>query len=78
MAGTVYIRITKCKHVSDTLKEILTNTYDNEMYECTVSKEDVGLSFKALVIRYMGKNDVIIVGIVSNEPSGFCELTFIL
>jgi voltage-gated potassium channel len=67
MSSRVIVRSALYKNVSHALKELLTNTYGNEIYERKVSAEDVGISFKDLVYKYMEKYNAIILGIANKK-----------
>ncbi|MTI68549.1 MAG: potassium channel protein [Firmicutes bacterium] len=67
MSSRVMVRSALYKNVSLALKELLTNTYGNEIYESKIKDEDVGISFKALSSKYMDKYNAIILGIANGD-----------
>ncbi|WP_425447197.1 potassium channel family protein [Dethiothermospora halolimnae] len=66
MSSRVMVRSALYKNVSHALKELLTSTYGNEIYETKVSPENVGMPFKNLVYNYVDKYNAVIVGIANN------------
>lgn len=67
MSSRVMVRSALYKNVSHALKELLTNTYGNQIYESKVKKEDAGMSFKDIVCKYMEEHNSIILGIANKE-----------
>ena len=67
MSSRIMVRSALYKNVSHALKELLTSTYGNELYECGVRDEDVGLTFKDLVCKYIEQFDAVILGIANGE-----------
>ncbi|WHH57334.1 potassium channel protein [Petroclostridium sp. X23] len=67
MSGRIMVRSALYKNVSTALKELLTAAYGNEIYECRVQDEDVGVPFKELCWAYMEKKDAIILGIANGK-----------
>ncbi|GKX29899.1 potassium channel protein [Vallitalea longa] len=69
MSSRVMVRSAVYKNVSSVLKELLTNSYGNELYECTAKEDDIGMSFKELSIKYIDKYNTILVGIANEKVS---------
>lgn len=67
MSSRVIVRSALYKNVSHALKELLTSTYGNEIYEGNVKKEDIGIPFKDLVRKYITEYNAIIIGIADKE-----------
>lgn len=65
MSSRIMVRSALYKNVSTALKELLTNTYGNEIYEAKVRKEDVGMKFKDLACKYIEQWNVVILGIAN-------------
>ncbi|QUH27823.1 potassium channel family protein [Vallitalea guaymasensis] len=69
MSSRVMVRSAVYKNVSSVLKELLTNSYGNELYECKVKKDDIGISFKELSMKYINDYNTIVVGIANEKVS---------
>lgn len=69
MSSRVMVRSAVYRHVSVVLKELLTNTYGNEIYESEVRADDVGLTFQDLSAKYMSTYNSIILGIANSKVS---------
>lgn len=65
MSGRVMVRSALYKNVSSALKELLTSTYGNELYESFVKPKDIGLLFKDLSSKYLEKHNAIVLGIAN-------------
>lgn len=66
MSSRIMVRSALYKNVSHALKELLTNSYGNEIYECEARDEDIGLTFKELAYKYIEELDTVIVGVANN------------
>jgi len=67
MSSRVIVRSALYNNVSHALKELLTSTYGNEIYESEVKSDDVGLSFKDLSHKYLDTYSSIIIGISNDK-----------
>ncbi|CAH2212941.1 potassium channel family protein [Tepidibacter aestuarii] len=67
MSSRVMVRSALYKNVSRALKELLTSAYGNEIYECKVKNEDIGIPFKNLVSKYIEKYNAVILGIANKD-----------
>lgn len=67
MSSRVMVRSALYKNVSLALKELLTNTYGNEIYESKVKKEDIGMSFKDIACKYIEEYNSVILGIANKD-----------
>lgn len=67
MSSRVMVRSALYKNVSSALKELLTSTYGNEIYEGKVDNEDIGIQFKNLVSKYIEKYNAVIIGIANKD-----------
>lgn len=67
MSSRIMVRSALYKNVSHALKELLTTSYGSEIYERRVEDEDIGITFKDLVYRYMEKYDAIVLGIANKR-----------
>lgn len=67
MSSRVMVRSAIYKNVSMVLKELMTNSFGNEIYECKVSKKDVGLTFSQLSSKYLTEHNSIIIAIANNN-----------
>ncbi len=66
MSCRMMVRSALYRNVGHALRELLTNTYGNEIYESRVQSEDVGTMFKDLVCKYIEKNNAVILGITND------------
>jgi voltage-gated potassium channel len=69
MSSRVMVRSAVYKNVSSVLKELLTNSYGNQLYECVINDEDAGMTFKELSSKYLCKYNAVILGIANKEVS---------
>lgn len=67
MSSRVMVRSAVYKNVSVVLKELLTNAYGNEIYECAIKSDDIGLTFKELSTKYITSYNAIILGIADDK-----------
>ncbi len=67
MSSRVMVRSALYKNVSRALKELLTSTYGNEIYEGKIENEDIGIQFKNLVSKYIEKYNAVILGIANKD-----------
>jgi len=54
------------KHVSETIKELTTNSFGNEIYEIELKKLEEDMTFKEIVYDYLNNKGCIIIGIVKD------------
>ncbi len=69
MSSRVMVRSAVYKNVSVVLKELLTNAYGNEIYECDVKSDDIGLTFKELSSKYITNYNAVVLGIADEKVS---------
>ncbi|MDK2934482.1 MAG: voltage-gated potassium channel [Clostridiales bacterium] len=67
MSSRIMVRSALYKNVSRALKELLTSTYGNEIYECNVQEQDVGMTFSDLSCKYMEEKNAIVLGIANGR-----------
>lgn len=67
MSSRVMVRSAVYKNVSLVLKELLTNTYGNEIYECGVKSDDIGLTFTELSNKYIVNHHAVILGLADKK-----------
>ncbi|MCT4509827.1 MAG: potassium channel family protein [Tepidibacter sp.] len=67
MSSRVMVRSALYKNVSQALKELLTSSYGNEIYEGKVNNEDIGITFKNLVSKYIERYNAVILGIANKD-----------
>lgn len=67
MSSRIMVRSAVYKNVSLVLKELLTNTYGNEIYECTIKSDDIGLSFNELSNKYRTNHHSIVLGLANEQ-----------
>lgn len=67
MSSRVMVRSAVYKNVSTVIKELLTNSYGNELYECSIKKDDIGLTFGELSTKYINTYNAIILGMANEE-----------
>lgn len=67
MSSRVIVRSALYKNVSHALKELLTNSYGNEIYESKIKDEYVGIPFKELVYKYVENHNAVILGIANGN-----------
>ncbi|SHK40792.1 potassium channel family protein [Paramaledivibacter caminithermalis] len=67
MSSRIMVRSALYKNVSHALKELLTASYGNEIYERKVENEDIGLTFKDIVSKYIENYDSIVLGIANKN-----------
>lgn len=66
MSSKIMVRSALYTNVSDTLKELLTSKYGNEIYESKVSLKYVGKSFKDVVCEYIDQHNAIILAVAND------------
>ncbi|GAA0178333.1 hypothetical protein SH2C18_14050 [Clostridium sediminicola] len=67
MSSRVMVRSAVYRNVSVVLKELLTNSYGNELYESAVRDDDIGLTFKELSSKYISYHHAVILGIADEK-----------
>lgn len=67
MSSRVMVRSAVYRNVSVVLKELLTNSYGNELYESAVRADDIGLTFKELSSKYISNHHAVILGIADEK-----------
>ncbi len=69
ITSKIIARGTIHKHVSDSIKELTTNTYGNELYEKVMENLEEPVTFSSLANDYLTNKQCIIIGIVKNDKT---------
>ena len=69
ISSKIIVRSSLYKHVSNTLEELMTNSYGNEIYEKEASNNEIGNSFGNLLKEYIDTQKGILVGISDGDKT---------
>jgi len=67
VSSRMLVRSTISKHVSHTMKELLTNSFGNEVYEMTVPEKLIGLNFQEASTYFIESLDAVLLGYVNTQ-----------